>query len=464
MVMIILPVYRTYVDDRGVSDRDREILEETISLSRAALEDIEAPVWEFFEAVLIRPESCPSPNKAIAWVRRWQQFTGPLMAKGLEDTALYVHTPLTSLNEVGGEPEVLDPDALHEHNRHIAEHWPHSMLTSSTHDTKRSEDVRARIAVLSEFPSDWISYVESWMEVNAPHREEVDGVLVPDASEEQFIYQTLLGAWPLDREEFDSFRDRVKEYMTKAMREAKVHTHWIAVNEDHEKAVLRFIDRILSPDAGGRFFQELLSFQTRISSFGAWNSLSQVVLKLTSPGFPDIYQGNELWDFSLADPDNRRPVDFDVRKSYVEQAASASTDDLAQMVLQWRDGRIKMLVTNRLLASRKSQPEPFATGSYRPVTINGRYADNVIGYLRQSEDDWAITLVPRHTAGLVGPDQAPVGSEIWADTSISLPDDAPSTWVDVITGDSIQKSADGALLVGDLLRLVPVSVLRSVNS
>lgn len=461
-VMVLLPVYRTYVDDRGISDRDRAILQETIELARASETRIEDAVWSFLTEVLTGPDDSPKRDAAIAWVRRWQQFTGPLMAKGLEDTALYVYTPLTSLNEVGGEPEALDLDAFHAHNIHVAEHWPHSMLTSSTHDTKRSEDVRARIAVLSEFDSEWIAHLDSWQQLNAEHREEVDGFVVPDPNEEQLIYQTLLGAWPLDRSEFGSFRERIREYMIKAMREAKIHTHWIAVNEEHEQAVLRFIDRILDADPGGRFFRDLLAFQTKLSSYGAWNSLTQVALKLTSPGFPDIYQGNELWDFSLADPDNRRPVDFDIRVSYVEQIEEMSADDLPELVQQWRDGRVKMLVSAGLLRSRRDHPEPFQSGSYISLPGHGTHANNLIAFARHSGDDWAITIAPRLTAGLIGADQAPVGRDVWEDTSVTLPDVAPSTWVDVITGERVDVGDNGRLLIGDALRRVPVAVLRSV--
>ena len=460
-IMVLLPVYRTYIDEQGVSQRDRLILEQTIDLARSSESGIEDAVWDFLTTVLTRPEECISWNAAITWIRRWQQFTGPLMAKGLEDTALYVYTPLASLNEVGGEPEVLDVDALHQHNLHVADQWSSTMLTSSTHDTKRSEDVRARIAVLSEFADEWTTRLSSWQELNASHRETIGGQIVPDANEEQLIYQTLLGAWPLDRAEFGTFADRIKEYMTKAMREAKVHTHWIAVNEAHEQAVLRFVERILEADPGGPFFRDLLAFQTRISSFGAWNSLSQVALKLTSPGFPDIYQGNELWDFSLADPDNRRTVDFETRERYVEQIATTSPDDVPELVQQWRDGRIKMLVTSRLLRDRYQLPEPFRSGSYLPLDVSGDKAENVIAFARQSGDSWAVTVAPRLSARLVGPDQAPVGEDVWGDTQLKLPAESASTWVDVITGEPLERGPDGAIRVADILRRAPVSVLRS---
>ena len=461
LAMIELPVYRTYVNDDGVDQRDRQILQDTLEAARAELDDIEEQTWDFLYQVFLGNGDAEWTHAARQWVRRWQQFTGPLMAKGLEDTALYVYTPLVSLNEVGGEPEVLSPNVLHAHSSHLAAHWPASMLTSSTHDTKRSEDVRARIAVLSELADEWLTHLESWRELNAGMRETIDDQPVPDANEEQLIYQTLLGAWPLDRSEFRSFRDRVQEYMVKAMREAKVHTNWIAVNDEHEAAVLKFIQQLLDVDPASRFFQEFIAFQTKISSYGAWNSLSQVALKATSPGFPDIYQGNELWDFSLADPDNRRPVDFDLRQRYVDFLEHVTGDDVPGLVQQWRDGRIKQLVTACILRTRREEPEPFGSGSYLALESSGRFADNVIAFARNAGDHWSITVVPRLTSQLVRPDEPPVGSEVWEDTRILLPPEAPSTWVDVVTGAHLTVSDDHSVPIGDVLARAPVSVLRS---
>jgi (1->4)-alpha-D-glucan 1-alpha-D-glucosylmutase len=460
-MMIELPVYRTYVSGDGVDQRDRQILQDTLDSVRGSLDGIEDQCWAFVHDVFLGTANDERCRAYRGWIRRWQQFTGPLMAKGLEDTALYVYTPLSSLNEVGGEPETLSPNELHAHNNHIAAHWPNSMLSTSTHDTKRSEDVRARIAVLSELSEEWIEHLTTWRAANAELREIVHGMPVPDANEEQLIYQTLLGAWPLDRAEFPTFRDRIKQYMIKAMREAKIYTHWIAIDEEHEQAVLRFIDRLVDEDPAGEFFREFVAFQTKISSYGAWNSLSQVALKGTSPGFPDFYQGNELWDFSLADPDNRRPVDFETRKRYVEQLIHGSAEDLPELVQQWRDGRIKALVTASILRSRRDRPEPFRSGDYLPLETTGAYADNVIAFARHLAEDWSITVVPRLSTNLVPPDQAPVGEDAWRDTRVMLPPEAPSTWVDIITGDRPVASDDREIRISDILRRVPVSVLRS---
>jgi (1->4)-alpha-D-glucan 1-alpha-D-glucosylmutase len=457
-VMVLLPVYRTYVRDNGGEQRDRQLLQDTLNEARENLPKVEAPVWALLERVFLSDDADQAHRD---WVRRWQQFTGPLMAKGLEDTALYVYTPLSSLNEVGGEPETMTSNRLHSHNSHVARHWPRSMLSTSTHDTKRSEDVRARISVLSELAREWIDHLDEWRRLNADLRENVGGIAVPDPNEEQLIYQTLLGSWPLDRSELSTYRERVKEYFVKAMREAKVHTHWIAVNEEHEQAVLRFIDRLFESDPTGRFFQSFLAFQTRLSSFGAWNSLAQLVLKLTSPGFPDIYQGQELWDYSLADPDNRRPVDYDRRKSVLDDTRHIEPEALPSLCDQWRDGRIKMLVTSRILRDRRESPEPFATGEYLALVAEGSHADNVVAFARRQDQEWVLTVVPRHTTQLVGPDQAPVGADVWRDTRVQLPQWAPSTWVDAIHGEQVQ-SADGEWLnLSDVLTHLPVAVLRA---
>jgi (1->4)-alpha-D-glucan 1-alpha-D-glucosylmutase len=460
-IMVRLPVYRTYVRGQTIPQREYQVLQGTLAESRASLDEIEEEIWTFLGEILLGQDGYQASSERVAWVRRWQQFTGPLMAKGLEDTALYVYTPLTSLNEVGGEPEVLSPDDLHAYNSQIAADWPHMMLTTSTHDTKRSEDVRARVAVLSELAEEWLEHLDNWRKMNASLREAVGGVAVPDANEEQLIYQTLLGAWPLDPSEFGSFRDRVKEYLTKAMREAKVHSSWIAVNEEHEQAVLQFVDRLLDGDPGGSFFRSFVAFQTRIASYGAWNSLSQLTLKLTSPGFPDIYQGQELWDYSLADPDNRRPVDYQLRQNRLDELDQLASDDLTALSQQWRDGRIKLLVTNRLLKNRKQHPEPYASGEYVPLSAEGECSSHVIAFARRSGNKWAISVVPRRTTGLVPPDESPVGSTAWGDTRVVLPNGAPSTWVDVISGNRVTLAGDRSLGLAEVFASAPVAVLRS---
>jgi (1->4)-alpha-D-glucan 1-alpha-D-glucosylmutase len=458
-VMILLPVYRTYVREHGIDERDRALIQETLDRAREGTAGIEGPVWDLLRDVFLASGESSNARERIAWIQRWQQFTGPLMAKGLEDTALYAYTPLLSLNEVGGEPGTIDVAQFHEHNAHIAANWPRTMLTTSTHDTKRSEDARARIGILSELSDEWIEHLDRWRGYNAPLRKDADGAAIPDANEEQFIYQTLLGAWPLDPAEFDGFRDRVKQYLTKAMREAKTHSSWIDVNEAHESAVLEFLDRILDQDPGAPFLREFTAFQTRISSYGAWNSLSQLVLKLTSPGFPDIYQGNELWNFSMADPDNRRPIDYKRRERYAQETARLAGNDVRPLLEQWRDGRIKMLVTRTLLNDRRTRPEPFLSGKYVPLEAVGQSSDHVIAFLRHTGDHWNLTLVPRHTTRLVPPETPPVGDEVWSDTSLILPDDAPSHWADSVTGERVTVQG-GKVRVADVLRSLPVAVLR----
>ncbi len=246
----------------------------------------------------------------LGFVMRWQQFTVPVMAKGLEDTALYVYNPLISLNEVGTDFLVVAPEDFHRFNQGRQAKWPFALNATTTHDTKRSEDVRLRINVLSEIPREWEACLQRWSAWNAAKKREVHGLAVPDANEEYFLYQTLLGAWPLFEAELPGFKERLKAYVIKAAREAKVHTRWIDPDFEHESALLAFVDDILEDTPANAFLSDFREFQAPLSSSGALHSLSQVLLKIASPGVPDLYQGTELWDFSLVDPDNRRPVDF----------------------------------------------------------------------------------------------------------------------------------------------------------
>jgi (1->4)-alpha-D-glucan 1-alpha-D-glucosylmutase len=472
-VTACFPIYRSYVRDWSVSDRDRHYVAAALEDAQARAPRLNHAALAFLRRVLLLEVNSVSDSDgragstdSLTWVQRWQQLTGPLMAKGLEDTALYVYTPLLSLNEVGGEPEPITVDAFHAHNQYVAEHWPHTMLTTSTHDTKRSEDVRARLAVLSELPDEWLEHLDRWMGLNEAARTEVDGRTAPDANEEQFIYQTLLGAWPLDDAEMPAFRERVKEYLTKAMREAKAHSSWIDVNEPYEAAVHQFVDRILDADAGAEFLRDFRAFQWRIAGHGVWNSLSQLVLKLTSPGVPDIYRGTELWDFSLADPDNRRPVDFEHRERELSGVREASARDLPEMVRRWQDGRIKLYCLERVLALRSELSNVYRDGDYLPVSVTELHADRVIAYARPYEERWVLTIVPRLVAALSAPGEPPVGESAWGDTALVLPDDAPRVWTDAISGQRHQSERSGDathLRISDIFSTVPVAVLHAVE-
>ena len=321
-VIANFPVYRTYINSFEVSERDRQYIESAISRAKRQNPAISTSIFDFIRDVLLLrfPDNMNEEQKP-AWldfVKRFQQITGPVMAKGVEDTAFYLYNRLVSLNEVGGSPERfgITLEAFHGQNIERCKSRPLAMLATSTHDTKRSEDVRARINVLSEIPEQWREGLSRWSRQNRKVKMIVDGKPAPSRNEEYLLYQTLVGAWPFcnpEDDEFAEFRSRIKEYMLKAMREAKVHTSWINPNSLHEDAVMYFIDSILK-NSKNNFFLQIFVFQRLTAACGIFNSLSQTLLKITSPGIPDFYQGNELWDFSLVDPDNRRPVDYQTKK------------------------------------------------------------------------------------------------------------------------------------------------------
>ena len=322
-IIAFFPLYRSYISDEGVHESDRRQVELAVARAMRHNPTVSGALFRFVRDVLllVYPDSATDEERAEQRrvAGKFQQVTSPVMAKGVEDTAFYVYNRLLSLNEVGGDPSRFGtaPESLHQYLQSRQAHWPHALSTLSTHDTKRSEDVRARLNVLSELPQEWQENVTRWKHLNEPHRTVVDDAPAPDANEEYLIYQTLLGAWPIEPcsgAAYSHFIERIQAYMTKAIHEAKVHTSWINPDEAYDEAVRRFVERIMDPNTGAAFLREFAMFQRRVSHFGLINSLAQTLLKLTAPGVPDTYQGTELWDFSLADPDNRRPVDYDRRE------------------------------------------------------------------------------------------------------------------------------------------------------
>ncbi|HEX2831836.1 MAG TPA: malto-oligosyltrehalose synthase [Thermoanaerobaculia bacterium] len=431
-----MPVYRTYIRDAEVSETDRNYVAAAIAEARRRATQMDRRLFDFVETVLLlRPPSyiAEERDKWLEFVMRWQQFTGRVMAKGVEDTAFYNYNRLISLNEVGGEPgrgSGFDPVAeLHARNQEIARSWPHTMNATSTHDTKRAEDVRARIDVLSEIPDAWERQVRKWMRINAPLRR--DGV--PHPNEELLTYQTLVGMWPLD--DAEEAGPRLAAYLEKAVREAKTHSSWLSPNVDYEKAFEEFATSLL---AHAPFVDSFKRFHKRIAFHGFLNSLAQVVLKATSPGVPDFYQGTELWDFSLVDPDNRRPVDYERRASML-----ASLGEPAKLVKEWRNGAVKLFVTARTLALRARHAETFLSGGYRPVKTGTPHA---VAYLR---GDDVLVVVPRLTAQLSR--QLPVG-EVWGEHALQ---DVDGAWRNVFTGEVVESLALRQVFAG-----FPVAILE----
>jgi (1->4)-alpha-D-glucan 1-alpha-D-glucosylmutase len=461
-----LPVYRTYVRGDDVSRQDRELIRGTVARARerTAAREVSPEAFDFLEHVLLFEPSDDSPAQRDRWLRtvgRWQQLTGPVMAKGYEDTACYVHASLLALNEVGSDPErdkgCLGVDPFHTFNARRGASWPLSLNATATHDTKRGEDVRARIAALSELAAEWEQSVKRWSHMNRPRRLEVDGRTIPDGAEEVFLYQTLVGAWPLDAGSVPALKERILAYLRKALREAKRHSDWIDPNPEYEAALLAFAERLLEPTVGNRFLRDFQRIQRKVAFYGALNGLSQTLLKLTAPGIPDVYQGTELWDESLVDPDNRRPVDFDARLRVLEELHTtfeASPVPLAsQLLAGWENGRIKQFVLWRGLQLRRRRPQLFARGEYVPLEITGPRQSNVCAFARRFRKEWCVTAVPRLTAQLVRPDRFPMGKEVWGIGAVALPEGAPVRWMDELTGEPIETATSER---GPMLRLFRV--------
>ena len=346
------------------------------------------------------------------------------------------------------------------------------MNTTSTHDTKRGEDVRARINVLSEIPEEWEERLRRWSGRNAGRKRVVNGIAAPDPVEEVLLYQTLLGAWPLEEEALPELEGRIQDYMVKALREAKVNTRWIRPNLPHENAVRDFISSLLkdsSPDDGG-FLADFLPFQGKIAHYGAINGLAQVVVKIAAPGVPDIYQGTELWDLSLVDPDNRRPVDFRKRVALLDDLLARERQGRAalagELLSSWKDGRIKLYLTCKALSLRREREELFGDGAYLPLPVVGKHREHALAFGRGKGDAWAIAAVPRLSTRLSPEGGFPVGQEAWgAKTFIRLPEGLPDRWRDAFTGEILQAAGTGGertLPLQDVFRILPVALLGSV--
>ena len=451
-VTACMRVYRTYIRDTSIDDDDAQSIRTAIAdARRRAGNNIDGRLFTFLARVLLvdpPPYVAAERENWLAFVMRWQQFTGRVMAKGVEDTAFYNYNRLISLNEVGGNPgRGGDFDGLaefHARASQMQQQWPHTMNATSTHDTKRSEDVRARINVLSEIAPQWERQVRRWSKMNAPHR--ANGT--PDPNAELLIYETLIGMWPLDDEELPSVRDRLKQYLEKAAREAKTHTSWIAPNPAYEESLLAFADALLSDSV---FCEELVRFQKRVAFYGFLNGLSQVVLKATAPGAPDFYQGSELWDFSLVDPDNRRPIDYASRSAMLKKMKAACEKDslsIDTLLRRWHDSRIKMFVTWKVLEVRSRHAELFRDGTYEPLDAG----PNVVAFTRRHNDDAVVVVVPRLVTNLVKPGPFPIG-EIWGNASIAI----SGSWRNVFTQENLQGDP---IALRSLFNRFPVAVLE----
>ena len=466
-ILALFPIYRTYITSDTVSDTDRRVICETIVAAKKHLPLLVREL-EYIETILLREDShyLIDDQKAerLRFVMRMQQLTGPLMAKGIEDTLLYVYNRLLSLNEVGGNPSHfgIDLAQFHTFNQHKVQQWLHAMNTTSTHDTKRGEDARARLNVLSEIPDVWAEQVKHWADMNFSQKMRLGGRTIPDRNDEYFLYQTLVGSFPFVDAEFPEFVDRVKDYVIKAVREAKVHTAWLRPDTDYEEGFSAFVERLLAAPEN-EFLSQFKPFQTKIAEYGIFNSLSQVLIKNIAPGVPDLYQGDEFWNLSFVDPDNRRPVAYDQRLAALKQIkAKLAFDPIALMddlFTTRTNGNIKLFLTYQLLQARKNFVALFQQGDYQPLDVSGALQNHVIAFARRVEDQVAIAIAPRFLTSLIQPGECPLGTAVWQDTQISVPSGFPSSWKNAITAQSLQSK--GTIAVGEALQHFPVALIIS---
>ena len=472
------PVYRTYIDERGnVSELDRAYIDAAIARAKRRNEAMPASVFDFLRNILLLQGSAPGGDgeqyrKWLYFVLKFQQLSGPVMAKGLEDTACYVYNRLASVNEVGGSPAEFGfpVEEFHRGNLERAEKWPHALLLTSSHDTKRSEDVRARLNVLSEMPRDWSAASMRWRRMNQGAKITIsDGRVVPDANEEYLLYQTLVGAWPFAQGLDGTFAWRTQRYMNKAAHEAKVNLSWVNDNPEYVSALNEFIARILMPSNAGKrnpFPHRIEEFVRPVAYFGALNSLAQVLLKITAPGVPDFYQGNELWEFRLVDPDNRHRVDFDLRGRLLDdllhQSEAGRLPELcSDLMANYQDGRIKMWVTMRALNFRREHRELFRAGSYTPLSAANEKQEHVVAFARSYEDQVIVVAVPRFSYTLMrGRVQPPIG-DVWGNAELQLPAEVVGTrLLNIFTGEEFP--ANGRTLpCRQLFAFFPVALLAA---
>lgn len=464
-VIAFFPVYRTYINSDQISNADLEYINTAFSKARKYTPEYSFE-YDFLEKCLtlkyIEKMDADKTEKLLHFIMRFQQYTGPFMAKGFEDTVLYIANRLISLNEVGGSPGLfgITLETFHDFIRIRAASHKHSMNATSTHDSKRGEDVRCRINVLSELPGEWKSAVSSWSRINHAKKRKIGDEHVPDKNDEYFIYQTLTGTFPSCLDDYERYVQRICDYMIKSVREAKIHTAWIKPDAEYEDKLLQFINRILLPARGNSFLERFIPFQKKIAYYGILNSLSQIIVKTASPGVPDFYQGTELWDLRLVDPDNRKKVDFRLRKEYMEYIAEKESSGLQDLIKElWEtrnDGRIKLFLIRRLLHSRLSMKELFSEGDYMPLEASGKYKNSIIAFMRTRGNETAIAVAPRFMTGIAREDVFPAG-DIWNDTEIILSDGAEYKMRDAVTGREF--NLKGSLMLRDILDQFPGALL-----
>jgi len=472
-MMIRMPIYRTYISPSCLNKKEINQIIKMISQTEQAHPELKNELkyisFGIFNPLLIKKLTSEKKKELIKLVMRWQQFTGPLMAKGMEDTLLYCYHPLISLNEVGGEPKNfgITKSKFYSFMKKRRQKWPYSMNASTTHDTKRGEDIRARMNVLSEIPEYWQKKLNDWHQLNLSKKIKNHSLLFPDKNMEYFLYQTLIGTLPFAglTEINHDYIKRIQQYLLKSAREAKIYTSWINPYEPYEEILTAFTANILqsSKNKDNLFLSDLLDFHQYISFYGLLNSLSQLALKLTCPGIPDFYQGSELWDLRLVDPDNRRPVDYNMRINFLQdiktsmQNSNNTINLLKELLSKPENGKIKLFMIDRLLQLRNREPELFLKGSFIPLSVQGNYKDNIIAYLRTYKDKTLITIVPRFCTKIVKSGQYPLGNKLWKNTFIELPKKLRYSGFEFISQQPVRLTE--LTPVGNILKYFPLAII-----
>ena len=465
-VVTFFPVYRTYINHTNFEEKDKNYILESIKKAHVHAPALEFEI-DFIKKFLLLEllDNLTEEEKEDFWlfIMKFQQLTAPIMAKGFEDTLFYSYNKLLSFNEVGGDPSSsgIDSEEFYSFLNNRFASFPFSFNATSTHDTKRGEDVRARINVISEIPNRWKQYLNIWAVMNRGKKSKINFIYCPDRNDEYLIYQTLLGTFPFRMDDINQYTNRIKEYIIKAIREAKVNTAWIKPDTDYEHACLSFVEKLLTQHENNEFIKSFMELHRTIAHYGIYNSLSQLVIKTTSPGVSDFYQGTELWELNLVDPDNRRPVNYDIRKKYLKDITSKIHQDILSLINELletkNDGRIKLFLMYQLLQARKNNTNLFLQGDFIPLQIEGEYSKSVIAYARKHYNTWAVIVVPRFLTTIVTESELPFGNEIWKNTAILLPDQIPRHYVNMITTQHIH--GHHRMNVGEILTHFPAALL-----
>jgi (1->4)-alpha-D-glucan 1-alpha-D-glucosylmutase len=481
-IIACFPVYRTYVTagTDGLLARDRSFIWQAVTKAKRRNPATSGLVFDFVRDLLLHSSDQDETEREerLKFVTKFQQTTSPVAAKGIEDTAFYRYHRFVSLNEVGSDPQQfgIAPSLMHDHLKARQEHHPGSLSATSTHDTKRGEDVRARLNVLSEIPKRWKDHVTRWQKMNRGFKTKAAGEFVPGRNEEYLLYQTLIGVWPfedMDEEGYTAFVDRIQGYMNKAVKEAKEYTSWVSPDAEYEDSVRQFVARVLDRSKSNAFLDDFLPFQKWVAQYGLYNSLSQLLLKMTAPGVPDCYQGTELWDLSLVDPDNRRPVDFAERVRLLAELDKASATEpgrlalIQELVARRTDGRIKLFLTAETLRYRRAHLALFYSGQYVKLEAMGQKSEHLFAFARLHSEGSIVTVVPRFlTRVILDPLRPPLGEEVWNDTWLTVPAWREGTsFRNIYTGamlKTVTRDDRQVISVGEILMHGPVACLEKV--